>query len=104
MAELARDLSDELLVERVLSQKRDLVEARFQHSMGQLENSASLRDLRRGIAKLLTEMRSREIAQGLCKDTLLTKHRTASSAPADDVEESAETSGFLKGIVDKLTG
>ena len=104
MAEAAKELSDGQLVERVLLYKRDLVEARFRHSMGQLENSASLKDLRRGIAQLLTEMRTREIDQGLPKDSLLTKHRFAIGAATEGVEESEETSGFLKGIVDKLTG
>ena len=52
---LFTDLTDEQLVHKVLQVERDLVTARFKHSMNQLENTARLRVLRRDIARLQTE-------------------------------------------------
>ncbi|MBX2801415.1 MAG: 50S ribosomal protein L29 [Myxococcales bacterium] len=99
------ELTDESLIHKVLQVERDLVSARFKHSMNQLENTASLRHMRREIARLRTETRRREAAEGLPKDALLQKHRTTFGGGADDSTESeaAEKGGFLSGIVDKLT-
>jgi large subunit ribosomal protein L29 len=98
------ELSDEQLAGQVSTARRELVEARFQHSMGQLENSSQLKRLRRQVAKLLTETRNREIAQELPRDSLLAKYK-AVVAPVEnaDAEEAAQ-GGFLQGIVDKISG
>ncbi len=100
-----QELSDEQLVHRMLEAERELVAARFKHSMNQLENTASLRSMRREIARLQTEARRREKEQGLAKNRLLSMHRAsyagAASAPVE--EASAEKGGFLSGIVDRLT-
>lgn len=100
------DMSDEQLVHRVLQVERDLIGARFKHSMNQLENTASLRVLRREIARLRTEARTRELREGLPKNGLLVRHRGTFRGPAGATEARApaEKGSFLSGIVDKLTG
>ena len=97
------DLSDSDLVKKVFEVERELVAARFKHSTNQLENTATLRNLRREIARLKTEARTREVAQGLTKDGLIAAHRPTgpiADAPKDD----AKSGGFLQGIVDKISG
>ncbi len=106
MAEVS-DMSDEQLVHRVLQVERDLIGARFKHSMNQLENTSSLRVLRREIARLRTEARVREVRDSLTKNALLMRHRSTYSRPGGTSTESrapAEKGSFLSGIVDKLTG
>jgi large subunit ribosomal protein L29 len=98
------ELSDQDLVSKVFQVERDLVAARFKHSTNQLENTARLRNLRREIATLKTEARSREIAQGLEKDALLAKHRPTSRVVAADSGSAEAKGGFLAGIVDKISG
>lgn len=98
------ELTDEQLAHKVLQAERDLVAARFKHSMNQLENTAHLRVLRRDIARLRTEARVREQANGLEKDTLVSRHSSTFGASAPGGAAQAEKGGFLAGIVDKLTG
>ncbi len=98
------ELSDQELVHRVLQAERDLVSARFKHSMNQLENTASLRHIRRDIARLRTEAREREQSGALPKDALLHQHAASFGASAGEGAAGAEKGGFLSGIVDKLTG
>lgn len=101
-------LSDEALTHRLFDVERDLVAARFQHSMNQLENTARLRTMRKNIARIKTEARRREVEQGLGKDALIRSHRssykTGAAAEAADTGASEEKGGFLQGIVDKLSG
>jgi large subunit ribosomal protein L29 len=100
-------LSDEALTHHLFEVERDLVRARFAHSMGQLENTATLGRLRKSIARIKTETRKRELSQGLPKDALIRAHRASFKAAAstESVGQSAEErGGFLQGIVDKLTG
>jgi large subunit ribosomal protein L29 len=95
------DLSDEQLVHKMMSTERELIAARFAHAANQLENTASLRVLRKDIARLQTEARTRETAGGLNKDALIAKYRgsfSSDGAPA----AAGEQGGFLQGIVDKL--
>jgi large subunit ribosomal protein L29 len=61
MAEL-RDLPDDGLVERLAETKDELFKMRFQHVTGQLPNYSRLRELKREVARLNTELRVREIA------------------------------------------
>ena len=75
MPTLYDDLSDAELVHKVLQAERDLVAARFKHSLNQLENTAKLGVLRRDIARMRTEARSRELENGLAKGQLLVVHR-----------------------------
>ena len=101
-AQELRDLTDQQLVHRILDSERGLVEAQLNNKMGQLENTASLKDIRRGIARMRTLVGERERVQELKKDSLLHEHRQSykyeSAAAAG-----GDKGGFLSGIVDKLS-
>ncbi|MEI7621978.1 MAG: 50S ribosomal protein L29 [Actinomycetes bacterium] len=56
------DISDGELLDRLASAKEELFNLRFQHVTGQLDNTARLGVVRKQVAKLNTELRSREIA------------------------------------------
>ena len=49
------------LVARLAEEKERLFKLRFQMATGQLENSAAIRNAKKDIARLLTELRAREI-------------------------------------------
>lgn len=106
MAENLTSLTDEALTHRLFQVERELVSARFQHSMGTLENTAALGLMRKSIARIRTEARRRELAQGLPKDGLVRMHRSTFTAGDDaaSADTAEESGGFLQGIVDKLTG
>ena len=57
-----RDLDDGALVDHVAQSKDELFKLRFQLATGQLSNYARLREVRKDIARLETELRAREIA------------------------------------------
>ena len=57
-----RDLGDDVLIDRLAETKQELFNLRFQHVTGQLDNYSRLRDLKREIARINTELRAREIA------------------------------------------
>jgi large subunit ribosomal protein L29 len=57
-----RDLDDVSLVTQLRETKDELFKLRFQHATGQLTNHGRLRQARRDIARLETELRAREIA------------------------------------------
>ncbi len=104
-----RKLSDEQLVHEELRIERAILQARFQKATGQLDDTSQSRKLRKDVARLRTEQRSREIAQGLATDTLRNRFRgsfdpsTGEVTPAQAGETGA-ASGFLRGIVDKIKG
>ena len=56
------DLGDTDLIERLSEAKEELFNLRFQFATGQLDNPARLNQVRRDIARVLTELRAREIA------------------------------------------
>ena len=56
------DVGDTDLIERLSEAKEELFNLRFQFATGQLDNPARLTQVRRDIARLLTELRAREIA------------------------------------------
>ncbi len=98
------ELNDEQLVHKMLSTERELVAARFAHAQSTLENTASLRVLRKDIARLATEARRREVEAGLNKDALMSKYRNSFAADGTQSEaDGGSGGGFLSGIVDKLT-
>lgn len=101
MTAKSKSLSDEALVHEILSTERALLTARFRHSQNMLEDTSELARLRKSIARLRTEARTREIAGGSQKDSLLTKY-AGSFKPAASEGASAAQGGFLSGIVDKL--
>ena len=63
MAKLdVHDLDDGALIDRVRESKDELFKLRFQLATGQLSNYGRIREVRRDIARLETELRAREIA------------------------------------------
>ena len=99
-----KGLTDQQLAEKLSARERDLVTGRFQKAQNQLENTASLAIIRKDIARIKGEARTREQAQKLAKDSLLPKQaKGATRAPVVAAAANAEKGGFLKGIVDKLT-
>ena len=54
-------LGDTELLERLSDAKEELFNLRFQLVTGQLENHARVREVKKEVARLLTEMRVREI-------------------------------------------
>ena len=61
-AKALADLGDTDLIERLDEAKEELFNLRFQFATGQLDNPARLRQVRRDVARVLTELRAREIA------------------------------------------
>ena len=104
MADTLNELSDQDLTHRLFDIERQLVAARFRHSLGTLENTAELRVMRKNIARVRTEARRREKEQGLPKDSLIRAHRSSYSTDGASADVGgAERGGFLSGIVDKLS-
>jgi large subunit ribosomal protein L29 len=54
-------LDDASLSERLAEARQELFNLRFQHVTGQLDNTARLRQMRRQVARITTELRAREI-------------------------------------------
>jgi large subunit ribosomal protein L29 len=63
-----QDLSDVELTEHIDTARRELFGLRFQHATGELDNTASLRQAKREIARALTVAREREINAGKARD------------------------------------
>ena len=61
-AKALTDLGDTDLIEHLSEAKEELFNLRFQFATGQLDNPARLKQVRRDIARMLTELRAREIA------------------------------------------
>ncbi len=56
------EAGDHELFTRLSDEKERLFKLRFQMATGQLENSARIKQTKKDIARLLTELRAREIA------------------------------------------
>jgi len=100
MSDSVKELSNEEIVSGLASKERELVTLRFAHSMNQLENTSKLRVVRKEIARLKTEARSREIAGSLAKGSIAAS--SLGSVKEGTSGGKSERGGFLKGIVDKL--
>ena len=59
--EILAEVADDELVSRLSEEKERLFKLRFQLATGQLENSARIKATKKDIARLLTELRAREI-------------------------------------------
>jgi large subunit ribosomal protein L29 len=57
-----RELTDEVLADRLAETKDELFKIRFSHATGQLDNVKRIGDLRREVARIETLIREREIA------------------------------------------
>ncbi|MDP4169078.1 MAG: 50S ribosomal protein L29 [Bacillota bacterium] len=55
-----RDLTTAEIEQKVKSLKEELFNLRFQLATGQLENTARIREVRKGIARMKTVIRERE--------------------------------------------
>ena len=60
--ESLRDIGHGELLDKLASAKEELFNLRFQHVTGQLDNTSRLGVVRKQVARLNTELRSREIA------------------------------------------
>ncbi len=56
------DLGDTDLIEKLSDAKEELFNLRFQLATGQLTNPARVKQVKKEIARMLTELRAREIA------------------------------------------
>ena len=59
-----RDMSDTELAEHIRTARRELFGLRFQHATAALENTASLKQAKRDLARALTVQRERELTHG----------------------------------------
>ncbi len=57
-----RALSDKELAEKLDELKTELFNLRFQHAINQLDNPIRIKEVKRDIARVLTEVRARELA------------------------------------------
>ena len=60
-AETLRELSTEELNKKVVELKEELFNLRFQMATSQLDNTARVKQVKKDIARIQTEMRSREL-------------------------------------------
>ena len=63
MAELVTEQSDAELRELLANAKKELFNLRFQLATGQLANTARIGDVRKGVARIRTEQRRRQLAE-----------------------------------------
>jgi large subunit ribosomal protein L29 len=61
-AKALAELGDTDLLEKLSDSKEELFNLRFQIATGQLDNTVRIKDVKKEIARLLTELRVREIA------------------------------------------
>jgi len=59
---IVHDLDDEALMTRLADARQELFNLRFQRATGQLTNTARIAQVKREVARCLTEARAREIA------------------------------------------
>lgn len=95
-----RAMSDKELVHHELQTERDLAVASLKLRGSTLENTASVRQMRRAVARARTIQREREREQGLAKDHLLHLHRQ-DFKPGEGGGEQAE-GGFLSGVSERF--
>lgn len=57
-----RELSNEQLAEKLKEARAELFNLRFQMATSQLDNTARVKNVKKDIARLLTEQRARQIA------------------------------------------
>jgi large subunit ribosomal protein L29 len=69
------DLDLGSLEERLAEAKQELFNLRFQNATGALDNTASLKQTRRRIARITTELRAREIAAAEAQSRNEENHR-----------------------------
>jgi len=98
-----KNLDDKALVHRELQLERELVDAQFRMKTNQLEDTSKLAKIRKGIARARTLQRERELEQSLNPNALRDTHRGSFVPGQVGSGGDGAASGFLKGIVDKVT-
>ena len=83
------DVDDADLVEQLDNTKEELFNLRFQNVTGQLDNYSRLRSLKRDAARLLTELREREIQAAEALTAPAATSGDSAVAPASDDEEAS---------------
>ena len=63
MAESVRDLNEAEIQKRLADARQELFTLRLQRTSGKLLNPAKIADTRRAVARLLTELRARDLAE-----------------------------------------
>lgn len=58
-----RELTDQELLERIDNEKSNLVRMKLNHSISPLDNPNKITESRRTVARLKTELRSRQLKQ-----------------------------------------
>lgn len=94
-------LSDEAVVHLGLGWEHSLVQSLIRQRIGKLTTPSVLKGLRRDIARAKTELTRREVAAGLPKGSLWSKH-ASSFKPQTSVGEAG--SSFLQNLLDTPTG
>ncbi|MBI9070597.1 MAG: 50S ribosomal protein L29 [Melioribacteraceae bacterium] len=55
-----REMSSDEIVKRIDEEENNLVDLKFQHELKQLTNTAKLKEIRRDIARMQSELKNRE--------------------------------------------
>ncbi|MBR1929515.1 MAG: 50S ribosomal protein L29 [Paludibacteraceae bacterium] len=58
-----KELTNAEIQERLATEKEQLVRMKLNHSISPLDNPLQIREARKTIARLMTELRSRELAE-----------------------------------------
>lgn len=61
--EVIKELSTADLLERLEEERKQLVRMKLNHAVSPLENPNKIKETRRGIARILSELRRRELNQ-----------------------------------------
>jgi large subunit ribosomal protein L29 len=89
-AKALADLGDTDLLEQLADRKEELFNLRFQFATGQLDNSAAIKATKKEIARVLTELRAREIADA---EAIATDTADAATSAADATENEEDADG-----------
>ena len=91
MARHLTDQTDNDLHEMLDEAKDEVFNLRFQSIIGQLDNNSLLKQKKKEVARILTELRMREIAQAEQIEVLTAASSPASSSPAASSTASSNT-------------
>jgi large subunit ribosomal protein L29 len=78
-----RELSTKEIRDRIDEERRSLVDLRFTHSLKQLTNTSKLKETKKTVARLLTELAKRELAKSEKEE----QNETADVTEASNVEK-----------------
>lgn len=58
-----KELPDQDLIERLEAERQDLTQLKINHSITPLDDSGVIKEKRKNIARMLTELRARELSK-----------------------------------------